>query len=78
MRATIVSGLIIGMAAAFLWHFSNIWRFGQYLVGEQSVTVRIMETLGLLLILAFGILNLIYEWRKIASSKDKKTDKERH
>ena len=48
-------GVIIGLSAALLWHFSNIWRYGQYLIGEPHIVIRCLETAGLLLILAFGI-----------------------
>ena len=55
MKHAVAAGLIIGMSLALLWHFSNIWRYGQYLVGEPDLTVRSAETLLLLLILAFGV-----------------------
>ena len=51
----IVDAVIIGMSTAFLWHFSNIWRYGQYLVGESNIVIRSLETVGLLAILVFGI-----------------------
>jgi hypothetical protein len=55
VRDIIADGLITGMSAAFLWHFSNIWRYGEYLVGEPNIFVRSLETLGLMAILVFGI-----------------------
>ena len=55
MKDIIADGVIIGMSAAFLWHFSNIWRYGQYLVGESNIVIRSLETVGLLAILVFGI-----------------------
>ena len=59
MRQAIGNGIIIGLSAAFLWHFSNIWRYGQYLVGEPNIMIRSLETAGLLVILIFGISNYI-------------------
>ena len=56
--------LIIGMGAALLWHFSNIWRYGQYLAQEPNVAIRSLETAGLLLILAFGISKFVSDLRK--------------
>jgi hypothetical protein len=55
IKDIIADGVIIGMSAAFLWHFSNIWRYGQYLVGEPNTLIRSLETAGLLAILVFGI-----------------------
>jgi len=52
------------MSCALLWHFSNIWRYGQYLVGEPNIAVRNMETAGLLIILVFGIGNFISHLKK--------------
>jgi len=46
--------LIIGMSGALLWHFSNIWRYGQYLIQEPNIVILILETTGLLVILIFG------------------------
>jgi len=55
IKDIIADGLIIGMSAALLWHFSNIWRYGQYLIGEPNIVIRSLETAGFLLILIFGI-----------------------
>ncbi len=55
VKDIIADGVIIGMSAAFLWHFSNIWRYGQYLVGEPNIVIRSLETAALLAILVFGI-----------------------
>jgi hypothetical protein len=55
MKQAIVYGVIIGMSAALLWHFVNIWRYGQYLVGEPNITIRSLETALLLVILVFGV-----------------------
>jgi len=64
MRHAIGNGLIIGLSAAFLWHFSNIWRFGQYVVGEPNIVIRSLETAGLLAILIFGISNFISSMKR--------------
>lgn len=54
-HAQIGNGVIIGLSAALLWHFSNIWRYGQYLVGEPNLVIRSLETVGLLTIPVFGV-----------------------
>ena len=60
----IADGLITGMSAAFLWHFSNIWRHGQYLIGESNIVIRSLETLGLVAILVFGISKYISDLKE--------------
>ena len=55
VKDAIADVLIIGMSTAFLWHFSNIWRYGQHLVGEPNIVIRSLETAVLLAILVFGI-----------------------
>lgn len=55
MKDVVRDGMIIGLSGALLWHFSNIWRYGQYLVGEPNVAIRSLETAGLLVIFIFGI-----------------------
>jgi len=59
-----LDAVIIGLSAALLWHFSNIWRYGQYLVGEPNIAIRSLETAGLLLILAFGVSKYISDLRR--------------
>jgi len=59
IKDLIAGAVIIGMSTALLWHFSNIWRYGQHLIQEPSVAILSLETVGLLLILAFGITKLI-------------------
>ena len=55
--------LVIGMSIALLWHFLNIWRYGQYLVGESNILIRSVETAGLLIILVFGIAKFVTDAR---------------
>ena len=64
MKDVIADGLIIGMSTALLWHFSNIWLYGQYLVGESNLAVRVLETAGLLVILGFGISKYISDLKR--------------
>ena len=59
VRELITDAVIIGLSAALLWHFSNIWRYGQHLVGESNIVIRSLETAGLLVILAFGVSKFI-------------------
>jgi len=59
MKTCIIDTLVIGLSAALLWHFSNIWRYGQHLIQEPNTIVLTLETAGLLLILGFGVIKLV-------------------
>jgi len=62
IKDLIADAVIIGMSVALLWHFSNIWRYGQYLVGEPNILTRSLETAALLLILVFGVTKLVSDF----------------
>ena len=47
--------MLIGLSASFLWHFSNIWRYGNHSIEEPNIVILGVETAGLLFILAFSI-----------------------
>ena len=64
MKDLITNLLIIGLSGALLWHFSNIWRYGEYLIGESNLIIRSLETAGLLLILAFGVSKYISDLKR--------------
>jgi len=55
VRDLVLDTVVIGLSAALLWHFSIIWRYGQYLAGEPNIAIRSLETAGLLFILTFGV-----------------------
>jgi len=59
MKTYIIDALVIGLSAALLWHFSNIWRYGQHLIQEPNTIVLTLETAGLLLVLGFGVIKLV-------------------
>jgi len=56
--------LVVGMSAALLWHFPNIWRYGQHLIQEPNIIILSLETAVLLLILAFGVFRLVVDFRR--------------
>ena len=64
MLHAIGNATIIALSAALLWHFSNIWRYGQHLVGEPNILIRSVETVELFLILLFGISLFIIDLRR--------------
>jgi len=64
MKEVIGDSLVIGMSAALLWHFSNIWRYGQYLIQEPNIIIRSLETAMLLIIFAFGVYKFVGDFRR--------------
>lgn len=61
--------LIISLSLALLWHFSNIWIYGQYLIGEPNIIIRSLETVGLLVIYVFGIHQFIHGLKGLKNRK---------
>jgi len=55
MKDVIRDAMLIGLSCALLWHFSNIWRYGQHLIQEPNIIILCLETAGLLVIFIFGI-----------------------
>ena len=55
--------LIVGMALAFLWHFSNIGFFGSHVIEEPNMIIFVIEVVFLLSVLAFGIFMAIKDMR---------------
>ena len=64
MKEVIGDSLVIGMSVALLWHFSNIWRYGQHLIQEPNIIILSLETVVVLLILAFGVSRLVVDFRR--------------
>jgi len=64
VKDLITDVVIISLSASLLWHFSNIWRYDEYLVGEPNIIIRSLETVVLLLILAFGVHRYISDLRR--------------
>jgi hypothetical protein len=63
-RNIMADSLLVGLSGAFLWHFSNIWRYGQYLAQEPNIIIRSLETAMLLFIFAFGVSRLVADFRR--------------
>ena len=59
MREALAYSLIVGMSAAFLWHFSNIARFGGQFIQEPSLVILAFEIVMLCSIFVFGVVSLI-------------------
>ncbi len=54
-KRVIADILIIGLSASLLWHFSNIWRYGEHLIVESNILIRSVETGVLVFAFTFGI-----------------------
>ena len=64
VKDLVLDAVVIGLSAALLWHFSNIWRYGQHLIQEPDIVILSLETAGLLFILAFGVSKYISDLRR--------------
>ena len=64
IKDLLADGAIVGLSAALLWHFSNIWRLGQHLIQEPNLVILSLETAGLLVIFVFGVSKFISELKK--------------
>lgn len=53
--------IVIALSFAFLWHFSNIWLYGQHLIQEPSSLRLYSETILLALIALFGLFMFVLE-----------------
>ena len=71
MKDIVSNAMIIGLSAALLWHFSNIWRYGQHLIQEPNIVILILETAGLIVIFTFGISKFIGGIKRETSGKDR-------
>jgi len=59
VKKVIADAALIGMSVALLWLLSNIWRYGQHLVGETNIVILSLETAGLLAILVLGVIKFL-------------------
>ncbi len=64
LKEQIANGALVGMSAVLLWHFANIWRYGQHLVGEPNLVIRTMETAVIFLIFVLGISRFVETLRR--------------
>jgi len=70
IKDAIRDAMLIGLSGAFLWHFSNIWRYGQHLIQEPNIIILMAETGGLLIIFAFGLVSFINNLRRKRRSRN--------
>jgi len=68
-----IDAVVIGMSASLLWHFSNIWRYGQYLSQEPNIVIRSVETGWFLAVFVFGIHKFVCDLRRLRKLKRRGT-----
>ena len=61
VQKLIPAALIIGLSGALLWHLLNIWRYGQYRVGEPNISQKLGDDRA-------SIYPSLYSDRKIESN----------
>jgi len=61
-RWTLANALLIAMAAAWLYPFACILRYGEHLVAEPALPVLVAEIAIFVAIIAFAIYNLRRLW----------------
>ena len=64
IKGVIRDALVMGLSGAFLWHFSNIWRYGPHLIQEPNKIILTIETVGLIVIFIFGVTGVIGSLRR--------------
>ena len=55
MEGAFKGGLIMALSAALLWHFLNIWRYGEHLIREPNQVTLVLETVLLGVIHSLGV-----------------------
>jgi len=70
LKDAIADGMIVGLSAALLWHFFNIWRYGQHLIQEPNMLVKTLETAGLAAIMVFGIAKFVNDLKEARKKRD--------
>lgn len=51
-------GLIMGMSAALLWHFYQIWTQGKFYIQEPNIVILTLETIMLAGIFIYAVVSL--------------------
>ena len=78
MKSLAADVMLIGLSASLLWHFSNIWRYGNHLVREPNIVILSVETAGLVFVLVFGVIKCIYDLKVKRSLSHISQDRTRH
>ncbi len=64
LNGYLLTALVVGLSAAMLWLFLDIWRVGSHHVNEPNTAILISETVLLGGALVYGIVNFVLLCRK--------------
>ncbi len=64
LNGYLLPALVVGLSAALLWVFSNIWRVGSHHINEPNTLILILETVLLGVALVYGVVNFVILCRK--------------
>ncbi len=63
LRWWMTNAIMLGLAVAFLAHFSSIVRYGSVTIQEPNPIILSFEIAGLVAVVVFAFLNFIKLWR---------------
>ena len=63
IKVVLLSATTISLSAAFLWHLSNIARFGTHVIHEPSKLILCLELIGMSVILITGVACFLLQLR---------------
>ncbi len=64
LNGYLLTAFVVGLSAALLWVFSNVWRVGSHHVNEPNTLILILETLLLGAALVYGLASFVILCRK--------------
>ena len=64
LNGYLLAALVVGLSAALLWAFLNIWRIGSHQIHEPNTLILIIETVLLGGALVYGVVNFVLLCRK--------------
>ncbi len=64
LNGYLLAVFVVGLSAALLWVFSNIWRVGSHHINEPNTPILVLETVLLGAALVYGVVNFVLLCRK--------------
>jgi len=62
LRKCLLSVLAVGMGTCLLSNFISIWIFGKYYIYESNRLILVIETLMMVIIIAFSLFSLFSDF----------------
>ncbi len=63
LRWWMTNAIMLGLAVAFLVHFTKIALYGRMIIQEPNLIILSLEIAGLVAVVIFAFLNFIKLWR---------------